>query len=82
MSRREPNAARKADDGAGLPQKRHYGPRFGQEPAPRIAPASRGERTEPAPLARMVRKEAVVDPNSPFAKLLVLKAQLEMKGKS
>ena len=72
-ARRAFDASNKAEDGA----ERRNGPHRGRGPEERKRDERRQENA-PAPIPR---REPPVNLNSPFAKLLALKSQLEAKGK-
>ncbi|MEF3365883.1 hypothetical protein V3H18_04975, partial [Methylocystis sp. 9N] len=86
-------APRAADGGEQRPPRRDYRPRpegDGKERAPRAGAKPRFEGRPPRDDARQgrpggfvkaERREKQPDPDSPFAKLAALKAELEKKGK-
>jgi ATP-dependent RNA helicase SUPV3L1/SUV3 len=65
-------------------EKRDNGPRHGGKPRFERPAGGRDDerRNRPAAAAPPPRRERLPDPDSPFAKLLALKAELEKKGKS
>jgi len=83
-----PGGARPDNAGAPRPrpdgEKRDNGPRHGGKPRFERPAGGRDDerRNRPAASAPPPRRERLPDPDSPFAKLLALKAELEKKGKS
>jgi ATP-dependent RNA helicase SUPV3L1/SUV3 len=74
LETRQTDSANRAESGIG----RSGGPNRGRPPDER---SQRGRRPERPPAPPVPQREPPVNLNSPFAKLLALKAQLETKGK-